>query len=66
MTLSAKDDDDLPPELLRIIEALAEAQARRDYHALVNSPSEAVFRLKPSLRYRKFLAKSSKNSKKRG
>jgi hypothetical protein len=39
--MTAASEDALPPELVRIIEALAEAQARKDYAARYPDPERA-------------------------
>lgn len=64
MPRSRKPDDELPPELLRIIEALAESQARKDFARSLASEVERV--RKPSLRYRKFLERKSKKISEEG
>jgi hypothetical protein len=51
------DDDELPPEILHVVEAMARTQARLDYAARI-SPKAPDYE-SPSLRYRKYLAKNS-------
>lgn len=55
---SSETVDELPEALVRIIEAMAEAQAQSDYAAAQN-PKVPEKRGRPSLRYRRHLAKLS-------